>query len=187
MWLREILQSNLLLGLCLSVSSLLLIFSFYLNVKKINFLTALFFLVLLFYQFKTTNFLADYKLTPYEIDLQIQRMNQYPPKLARLGYILEFKKEMLIFNKWQNVFFDIFDIKLYFGNYFSYWLIPFFFIGLFAFISSGKKFLQIQFGVAVVFLSFLGKNGNFGPFLFFPFFVLFIFIGFLKLFKLVKK
>lgn len=176
-----------LFGILFAASGVFLSLSFYKTRRPFCLIFTLLFAILTFFQFKTTNFRNEYKLLPAEIDLQIQRMNQYPPSLARLGYILEFKKETQMINKLQNNFFNILDLNLYFGNYFSYFLIPFFFTGLFYFFKSSKKFLQIILVVTVVVLSFLGKNGRYGPFLIFPFFILFIIVGFFRSIKFLKK
>lgn len=186
-WYKKIFSENKLLagifiGTCVF---LLLIYSKRKNTFKIFFV--LFFILLALFQIKTTNYKYEYILTPAEIDLQIQRMNQYPPKLAKLGYLLEFKRETMLLNKWQNNLFSIFDFNLYFGNYFPYLLIPLCFYGVFVFIKNGHKFLLHLLILSLIILSFTGKNGKYGPFLIFPFILLFIFIGFLKLVRLIKK
>lgn len=186
-WIKDIFLKNPFLSFILLFSSVFLLGSYYKKKTIFYLFFLLAFFILIFFQFKTTNFQEGYKFLPVEIDLQIKRMNQFPPELARLGYFLEYKKEILIFNKYSNNFFDILDFKLYFGNYFSFFSIPFFFVGLFYFFSSLRKLLKVIFISAVILLSILGKNGLFGPFLFFPYFVLFIIIGLLKFVKVFKK
>lgn len=170
-----------------AANCIFLCLAFYKKKRAFSLIFILLFAVLTIFQFKTTDFRYEYQMLPAEIDLQIKRMNQFPPSLAKLGYILEFKKETLLLNKLQNNFFSILDFTLYFNNYFPYFTIPFFFVGLFYFFTSSRKFLQILFLTTVTILSFLGKNGKHGPFLIFPFLLLFIGIGLLKLIKLFRK
>lgn len=186
-WIREIFLKNSLLSFLLIFCSLFLLFGYYFKKSLYVVIFLLSFAVLVFFQLKTTDYKYGYKPLPAEIDTQAKRMNLFPPKLARLAYYLEFKKETLLVNKLQNNFFDILDFKLYFGNYFSYFSIPFFFSGLFHFFKNKRGILHFLFLGTIVFLSFLGKNGRFGPFLIFPFFILFISIGLLKIFNVFRK
>mgnify|MGYP001595542252 FL=1 len=175
------------LKILIAVVFIFLTLSFYRPRHSFYLLFILLFTVLTIFQFKTTNFRYEYQMLPAEVDLQIKRMNMFPPKLARMGYILEFKKETMLLNKLQNNFFNILDFPLYFNNYFPYFTIPFFFIGLFYFFNTGRRLLQVLFFLTVTILSFLGKNGEHGPFLIFPFFILFIITGFLNSIKFLRK
>lgn len=186
-WIKEIFLRNLFLSFILLFCSVFLLCSYFKKKRIFYLLFFLSFFILVVFQFKTTNLQEGYKLLPVEVDLQIKRMNQFPPGLAKLGYFLEYKKETLIFNKFLNNFFEILDFRLYFGNYFTFFSIPFFFAGIFYFFRSLKKLLMLAFISSLVLLSILGKNGLFGPFLFFPYFVLFIVIGLLRFVKVFKK
>lgn len=143
------------------------------------------FILLVIFQIKTTNIPQAYSFTPAETDQQIQRMNIYPPTLARLGYILESKKEIQIIRKLENNFFTVFDPMEYFPNRLPYIIAPFIFIGLYFFILERKqrKPLFYSFLFSVILLTFLGSHAKYGPVLLYPFFALFILICFQKLFK----
>lgn len=70
--------------------------------------------IFLIYQIFTVDFQFDDAFTPLEIDQQITRMNYYPPKAARLGYILEHKREVQTVRKIENDLFNILDTQYLF-------------------------------------------------------------------------
>jgi len=181
-----ILENGFLAGL-LVLTDLFLVLSFYKLKKVFKFFFGLLFIVLLTAQIKTTQFWNEYKLLPVELDRQIQRMNQFPPSLAKLGYILEAKSEIQILNKLQNNFFSVFDLNFYFPNYFPFITSPLLFYGLFIFLRKKNKTLILFFVSSVLFLIILGVHGKYGPFLIFPFFVLFIIISLGNLLNRLRK
>jgi hypothetical protein len=159
-------------------------------VKKFPSIIFLFaFVLLLLFQIKTTNIKTAYSFTPYEIDLQIRRMNMYPPSLARLGHIIEVRREIQILEKLQNNFFAVMDFKEYFPNRLPYIFSPFLFIGLYVFVKDRKKWKKFfyAFLFSIVMLTFLGPNAKYGPVLIMPFFVFFVVLGILKIIRRLIK
>lgn len=155
--------------------------------RKIDIVVTVLFVLLVIFQIRTTNFLYSYELLPVEKDLQIKRMNLYPRSLAKLGYILEVKHELRLFEKFQNNFFSAIDLNQYFPNYFPVLLLPFFIRGLYLLVKNKKMIFLIPFGVAILLLSLVGVNGRFGPFIVFPFIVISVGVCFLNLAMLVIK
>jgi hypothetical protein len=147
------------------------------------------FTLLVLFQIKTTNIKTAYSFTPYEIDLQIRRMNMYPPCLARLGYIMEKRRELQILEKLQSNFFTATDFKEYFPNRLPYIFFPFLFIGLYFFVKDRKRWnnLFYAFFLSIILLTLLGPNAKYGPVLIMPFFVFFIFLGFREIIFKLKK
>ncbi len=163
-----------------------ILLSFFYNKKERSIKYYLFtFLLLVIFQTTTTNIKNTYTFTPSQIDQQIQRMNYYPPNQARLGYIMEHKKEIQYANIFIGNFTDTIDFNTYFPDYFSFAALPFFFVGLYLFVNENLekerrvKMLLTDYCLmfTVVFLSLMGVHGKYGPFLIFPFIVLFIYIG----------
>lgn len=136
------------------------------------------------FQVLTTNIKEAYTYTPHQIDLQIQRMNSYPPSLARIGYILEAKKETQIFEKLIRNFFIVVDFKEYFPNRLPYILSPFFFVGLYLFIRERKKRKIVFYGflTSLIILTLIGPYAKYGPILIMPYLVFFIILGILQVF-----
>jgi len=180
-------SQNLFLALIIFLTFIFLVISFYKPKPIINLILTFLFVVLSFVQIKTVNIRETYKFTPSEIDLQIQRMNSYPPRLAKLGYILEYKKEAQLVGKLQKNFFDSLDINLYFLNYFSFLTFPFFIYGIYLFFQNRNKLQKLLLAYCLLLLTFLGIHGQLGPFIIFPFIGLFIFIGILRLVGFEKK
>jgi hypothetical protein len=179
-------SQNLFLGLIILLTSVFLVVSFYKPRPKNKLILIFLFATLSFFQIKTVNFRETYKFTPSEIDLQIQRMNSYPPKLAKLGYILEYKKEVQLLGKLQKNFFDSLDINLYFPNYFSFLTFPFFLYGIYLFFQKRNRLQKTLLAYCLLLLTFLGIHGQLGPFIIFPFLLLLILIGILRIIKLDK-
>ena len=98
-WFRNILYENLTVALVVLLNSIFVTI-YFLDYKKIFAkLIIISFGLLLILQVRTTNIRNTYSFTPSEIDMQITRMNYYPPRLAKIGYILEYKKEINELNK----------------------------------------------------------------------------------------
>ena len=118
-------------------------------------------------------------------------MNYYPPRQARLGYILETKREVKIVDKFIDNFIESVDINTYFPDYFSFIFLPFFFVGIFYYVkNSFEKDYKMKISYTVLFtifiLSLVGVNGKYGPFILFPFIVFFIYIGLIRVFNLIS-
>lgn len=193
-WFRRILFENWVIAGVFLLNSIVITIHF-INRKKISVrLLFLLYAILLFFQFKTTNIKNVYLFTPAEVDLQISRMNYYPPAQAKLGYILEHKKEVKVIEKYIENFIVVLDFNQYLPNYFSFLALPLFFIGLYWFVKSnlvrnsngGLKVINGLLLFTIIILSLFGVNGKYGPFLFFPFIVLFIYIGIYGSFRNIR-
>ena len=183
----NIFSQNLFLGVLNILNFVFLAISFYKPKPVLNLIPVILFAALSVIQIKSVNFREVYRFSASELDLQIQRMNLYPPKLARLGYILERKKETQIIKRIEKNFFDTIDFNSYFPNYFSYFEFPFILYGIYLFI---KKKVAIQIGLftySFLLITIFGVHGKIGPFILFPFINLFIFIGFVKIFRFDRK
>ena len=137
------------------------------------------------FQVFTTNIKEAYTDTPYQIDLQIQRMNSYPPSLARIGYILEVKKEIQVINALVKNFFFAIDFNEYFPNRLPYILSPFFFVGVYLFVKEREKRKIVFYGflTTLAILTLIGPHAKYGPILIMPYLVFFIILGVLKVFN----
>ena len=151
--------------------------------KKIIFLLA--YAVLLVLQIKTTNIPQAYEFSAKEIDQQQYRLNSYPPSLARLGHILEAKREAQLVRKLEQNFFTVIDPREYFPSRMPFIASPFVLIGLFIFINERKKreAMFYSFVFSLVFLTFIGPHAKNGPVLIYPYFLLFIVLAFQRIFK----
>lgn len=151
------------------------------KIVKWIFIIALLFISL--FQISTTNIKQAYTLTPAQIDQQIQRMNMYPPSVAKLGYILETKKEVQIANKIIENFFAVVDFNEYFPNRIPYIVSPLIFFGLYIFIKNRNKlhYMYISFLFSVLLLTIIGPFAKYGPVLMYFYFSTFAILGISKL------
>ncbi len=178
-------HENVIIALVFLINTLLLTAYFFKPGRQKGKLLLFVFVSLLLFQFRTVNIKNTYSFTPSEIDMQIQRMNYYPPSQSRLGYIMEYKREIKIVEKYIENFIEIVDFNSYYPDYFSFLSLPMFFIGLYIFITNNflrkgerKGNILLYCLTSTVFvLGFLGVHGEYGPFLVFPFIILFICIG----------
>ena len=130
----NIFSQNFSLGLLIFFTFALLTVYFYRPKAYVNLFIIVLFAIITLIQIKSVNLKEVYRFNASEQDLQIQRMNLYPPRLAKLGYILERKKETQIIKRIEKNFFDTIDFNSYFPNYFSYFVFPFFLYGIYLFI-----------------------------------------------------
>lgn len=153
--------------------------------KKFERLVIIVYVLLLLVQIKTTNITTAYTHTPAEAARQIQRMNYYSFNFARLGYILETKKEIQILRKAENNFFIALDFAEYFPKFIPYLLSPFFFLGLYLFIKNrGEHKLYFNgFLFSIFVMTVIGPHDKYGPILLLPFLYYFVVLGLLKIFK----
>jgi hypothetical protein len=159
------------------------------------------FLLLLFFQWKTTEKTSLTVLTNSDIMVRDMRLNEYPPvKISLVGktvwipiaHWLEGRRESIAFYRMLNNFSEVVDPNLYFfANHprervgitefekFPYLLLPFFVYGLVAIISKRKfnKNLKISFFAPILLLTFIGNKNNLGPFSLFPFIVVVCTLG----------
>lgn len=191
-WIRELLFENSIIAGVLLINTIVVTLYYFQPSKFPTKFLILSYCLLVIFQFKTTNIDDTYTFTPSQVDMQITRMNHYPPSLAKLGYILENKREVKILEKVKENFIEVVDIKQYFPNYFSYLSLPLFLYGVFLFVKKStsaknkdrQKTLNILLIFSVFALSIVGVRGKYGPFLIFHFILFFIYHG---LFDLLKK
>lgn len=147
------------------------------------------FLLLIIFQAVTSNIKTAYSFTPAELDMQIRRMNEYPGELARLGYILEKKKEVQFLRKLEHNFFTVIDFNEYFPNRLPYILSPLLFLGLFHFVRERerKRSLYFAFLLSIAILSLLGPYAKYGPLLIMPFFFCFILLGIKRILEIFRR
>lgn len=201
-WVWKIASVNLFILIVIFVASFLLLRK--IESKKIAGLSIVIsFVVLGFFQYRTTNISSLTKLSEIEKTVQIERMREYPS--PRMAHIIEERPESIALTRLQNNLFENLDVNLYFfGNYprsrvgydefekFFYILIPFFAIGLIKILEDKQSLLLrskkirevgISFFVPLLFLSVIGNKNPMGPFLLFPFFIVSICKGIYEVFK----
>jgi len=154
--------------------------------KKSQKIFLLLYLFLVVFQISTTNIREAYTYTPHQIDLQIQRMNKYPPSLAKVGYIMEVKNEIQLLEKLERNFFFAIDFTEYFPARLPYVLFPLFLVGFYLFVKdrNDRKALFYSFLASILLLTLIGQHAKHGPVLIMPYLIFFIALGFLKLIKL---
>ena len=137
------------------------------------------------FQIATTNLKTAYLPTPAEADLRIKRMNMYPPKLARLGYWLEEKRETQIAQKVMFNFFTAVDPKEYFPSKIPWLFSPFILMGLYFFVSEWRKRKIIfwEFVSSILSLTVIGSYAKYGPVIVYLFFIVFFIVFLQKIFK----
>ena len=147
------------------------------------------FFIIIFFQIRTTNIKTAYQFNPFQIDQQIGRMNSYPPHLAKLGYLMEVKKETQIIKIVISNFFNVISFNEYFPRRIPSIFSPFIFIGLYYFIKEREKwsYLFWSFFSSILVLTIVGPYAKYGPFLMYPFFIFFILICLQKIIILRKK
>lgn len=143
---------------------------------------------LVIFQVKTTNIQQAYSFTPHKIDQQIQRMNMYPPSLARIGYILEVKREVQLLNKVVENFFFVVDPSEYFPNRLPHIFSPFLAIGLYLFTKERRKrkLIFVSFLTSIIILTLLGPHAKYGPVLIVPYFIFLIYLGLVRFVNLLS-
>ncbi len=143
------------------------------------------YILLLIFQIKTTNIRGAYTPTPAETDNQIQRMNYYPPSLARIGYVLETNKKTQFVRSLERNLFTVIDFNSYIPKLLPYLLSPLFFMGLYYFIKCRKKYALMFYGfiLTIILMTFIGSKGKYGPVLMVPFIYFITTLPIIKLFK----
>lgn len=139
----------------------------------------LLFIVLIFFQIITTDYVSPFQISSLQQDFQQTRMNEYPPQLARLSYWIDGKKESIIFFNLLNNFFESFDFTQYFfSKHFPFIYIIFLFIGIFEIIKSNKRWLLLlPIFASVILITIIGKNSLFDIFCLYPIIVVSVLSG----------
>lgn len=208
LWIWKIFSFNFFIALIVIISSYLLLISF--RDGKIKPLLAIFFIILIVFQFLKTERTGLLDLSQREKLFQIQRMKEYPPVNFKLGnrivwipmaHWLEERKETLFFYRIQKNVADILSPNLYFfSNHpnervefkefekFPYLLVPFFFLGIIA-LNYRKNIKSIFFVliIPVILFSLIGQKNPLGPILMFPFISVASYLGLIKSYDYLKK
>lgn len=197
LWIWKILTFNIFLALLVATTSIALYLLVQRKSVRLTMLFSILFLILLFFQLRTT---LVQNLTYLDNDqqrLQQERLRQYPPQFLRIGYWFEGRNESIAFFRVRENFFEVLDPNLYFfANHprqrvgvkefekFPYLLLPLFIYGIFK-LSRRKtnKFFYSSFFLSVFLISFIGNNNPLSSFSLFPFFTVSIFRGAEELYK----
>lgn len=166
-------------------------------------------LILVLFQINTTNLQDLSYLNNDEQRVQHMRLNEYPPvKISLFGktvwvpiaHWLEERKEMIIFYRLEENFFQAIDPNLYFfSNHprervgvnefekFLYPLLPFFFVGIYRYVKEKQYFLIGTMFFSVIVISIVGFVNALGPFLIFPYISLAIYLGLEHVYVRIQK
>jgi hypothetical protein len=158
--------------LLLTTLSLFFFFNFKTSTQKIIFLICFF--VLVYIQVSSTDIANTYNFTDHQKYIYQNRLNQYPPSLARLGNILENRLDSPIIYRLRQNFFDSLDLVNYFKNLFLPTLFIPFVIGFNKFLKRPNKFIATTAVISILLLTITGPNGSYGPLLMFPFITIII-------------
>lgn len=184
LWIWKIFSLNAIVAI-ISISCSWLLYKAF-RQHQIQFLLIFSFLVLAFFQLKTSDPQPLYLLSNQEKIWQVTRLNEYPPiTWAPIAHWLEERKETLVLYRIPKNIGDILSPNLYFfSNHpnervyvnefekFPYILLPFFAIGfLNTDYKKDKKIFFISFIIPVIFFALIGQSGALGPFLLFPYLV----------------
>lgn len=209
LWIWRIFQNSLLIFALLLGFSFLI---FYFWEKKTSFkslgLICSLYIVLLFFQYQTTEIQSLTNLTNDEYRVVSTRKTFYKSdsNLVRIIFyrlnIPELYEGSLnvVISRLQRNFFETIDPNIYFFaghprervwandfEKFPFIYLPFFIIGLYVFTKRSKMIIKFLFLVSILTFGFLGHINELGPFLLIPFFVCFITLGLLHSLSLVNK
>lgn len=208
-WIWKILQINLFIAIVLVLSSWFLYRSIT-DKKTSNILLISLFLILVFFQIKTTSVSPLTQLTQQEKLFQIQRMKEYPPvhfKILNkdiwipLAHWLEERNETLSLYRIEKNLTDAVSFNLYFfSNHpnervgfkefekFPYILLPFFVIG-FLNLNYKKNLLVVLSSLLIplALIASIGQDNPIGPFILFPFISVASFLGIKYFYERLKK
>ncbi len=212
-WIWRIFSFNFFLGILVVLCAIFLYFrtthprgvgNFHLGGVFICFLV-----LLLFFQWKTTETTSLTNLTNSDIMVRDMRLNEYPPVKVSLAnktlwipiaHWFEGRQESIAFFRMSKNFSEVVDPNLYFfANHprerigisefekFPYLLLPFFAYGLVTIISRQKfnKNLKISFFVPILLLTLIGSKNSLGSFSFFPFIIVVSVFGLNQILKVV--
>lgn len=205
LWLWRIFTFNILIGLLVLVTSLLLFLVFE-GKKKLLKPFFILFLVVLLFQWKTTDVQDLTYLDNDQQRLQQQRLKEYPPVYLKVGsktlwlplaHWFEGRKESIAFFRISNNFFETIDPNLYFfANHprarigiqefekFPYLFYPFFFYGVFLLVKRKDfKLISLSFLIPLALISLIGHKNPIGPFALFPFTASSLAVGISDLYK----
>jgi len=190
-WIYRIFKLDFIVGLTVVITTLII--CLFWNSKKSFLISLLCILVLLFFQYKTTNSQSLTILNNDEQRVQSERMLSYGPTYIDLYFKVIWLKPAEWIEKnnlvialsriEKNLFENLNLNKFFFGGFpgnkpedfekFTFFLMPFFILGLLKITKEKKiKQLGVLFLLPLVLLMYLGNNSQFSQFSFFPFFIL---------------
>lgn len=141
---------------------------------------------LLGFQVWSTNVGQAYSLTPAEVDAAITRMNVYPRQAAKMGYLLEVKREGQIVNRIIGNFFTAIDLNEYFGQRLPIVLFIPTMIGLYFVVWEKRwRMMLVMFVISIGVMAVIGPYGKYGPVLILGFIWGLIGIGLGKTLKVI--
>jgi hypothetical protein len=193
LWVWRILSSSFLLGLAVILVSMFLCCLFNKKTGKNQFWFVILMILLLVFQWQTTEVRSLTNLSNDEQRVQHMRLKEYPPvyiKLAGktlwipLAHWFEGRRESIAFFRILNNLSEVIDPNLYFfSNHprervgvtefekFPYVLLPFFVVGMLKALDKQKKrnLLLVSFIFPVLLIALIGNQNKLGPFSLFPF------------------
>jgi len=204
LWIWKIFNFNFLLGSVVVLTSIFLWLGLLTSKNSYYYLYVLFFIPLVFFQWKTSFKTPITYLNENEKLIQRIRLNAYPPFSLKIGgktiwipiaHWLEQRKEAILFYKLEENFSEVVDPNLYFfANHprervgvvefekFPYILLPTFLLGIFSIKKRNLKYILLGLS-PIILISFIGNSNPIGPFALFPFFATVISLGLLPIFS----
>jgi hypothetical protein len=155
--------------------------------KNLCYLSIVFLIPLLIFQYRSTKSTNFTKLTEIEKIEQLDRMNQYPPSTYRIANLVESRSESVIFFKLETNFINTFDLLLIFSKYINIFFLLLFFIGFFEAIKLDPKKIIFFTLIPIILLTIIGHNNLNGPFCLFPMIYSSIVFGLINIFKKHEK
>lgn len=182
-WIWRILSLNTPLSLLVIAVSIFLFLSLERKNQNYSVIFIVLFMLLLFFQWKTTSKVSLVELSNDEQRVQQMRLREYPPTRIPIAHWFEGREESIAFFRILENFSETIDPNLYFfTNHprerigidefkkFPYIFLPLFFYGLVLSVAERRKLvLGISFILPVVLVSIIGHKSQLGPFSLFPF------------------
>jgi len=181
-WIWKVFSFNFLTGITLVFVTILL-YRLTRKYTKNTFTSfTILFLLLLFFQFKTTGISSLTLLSNDDIRVRDMRLREYPPLKIPVGWWFEGRKESIAFFRILKNFSEVIDPNLYFfANHprervgfiefekFHFVFIPFFLLGIFKLIDQNKiLYTFLSFILSVLLILTIGNYNPIGPFSLFP-------------------
>lgn len=191
LWIYQILSVNLFVGVCVVFASISLWKMFQTNKNFYFQLSLVFFILLLFFQYKTSDVSPLTFLNENEKLEQQVKLRAYSGKIFILPMAnwLELRNETVAFYRIENNVAEVLDPNLYFfANHprerigviekekFPYILLPALLLGLFSLRKKDARLLLLGISPLVL-ISGIGNSNPMGPFSLFPFLAVMIAVG----------
>jgi len=168
------LQQPLLNKMLLFFTTLSLFFHLNFKTPVYKYIFLICFISLTYIQISSTNIQNTYSFNDHQKYINQNRLDQYPPSLARVGNIIENRLDSPIVYRLRQNLFDSFDFVNYFKNFFlPIFFIPFL-IGLYKLLKNPNKLVISTTLISIFILSIVGSHGSYGPIIIFPFITIII-------------